>query len=270
MRRRRIAEEPTSRLAIWSRRLAVFAISVAILAILTLRAGLVEIGPGLATFAASLVLAAVSIFLAIGAFVVIWRVGVRGFGYALASFFIGLALLAYPAYLAVIGYNQPALADITTDTTDPPRFEAIARVRPREANPASYPGPKAAEQQRATYPDIEPLEVAATPLQAYTAALAVITKHKWNIVEARPPQAGRREGHIEAVARTPIMGFREDVVVRIRPLSNGVRVDMRSASRYGKRDFGTNAKRIRSLTEEIEEASTAPQQPGRIQPAARR
>ncbi len=76
-----------------------------------------------------------------------------------------------------------------------------------------------------------------------------INKRRWRVVDARAPQAGRREGRIEAVARTPIMGFRDDVVVRVRPEPDGARIDARSSSRYGTFDFGTNAARIRSLDE---------------------
>jgi uncharacterized protein (DUF1499 family) len=64
------------------------------------------------------------------------------------------------------------------------------------------------------------------------------------------PRGGQREGRIEAVARTPVMGFREDVAIRIRAIERGARVDVRSASRYGSHDFGSNARRIeRFLTE---------------------
>ncbi|MBN8919482.1 MAG: DUF1499 domain-containing protein, partial [Rhizobiales bacterium] len=74
-----------------------------------------------------------------------------------------------------------------------------------------------------------------------------------HILDERAPQAGRRDGRVEAVARTMIMGFRDDVVVRIRGTRDGTTVDIRSASRYGERDFGSNAKRIRALAEAIEE-----------------
>jgi uncharacterized protein (DUF1499 family) len=82
--------------------------------------------------------------------------------------------------------------------------------------------------------------------------MAVITRRKWRVVVDRPPQPGRRDGQIEAVARTPIMGFRDDVSIRIRPDDDGSRIDVRSASRYGRHDFGGNASRIRSLLEDIE------------------
>ena len=63
-----------------------------------------------------------------------------------------------------------------------------------------------------------------------------------------------RDGRIEAVARTPILGFRDDVVVRVRADPDGARVDIRSTSRYGRHDFGTNAARVSALAEAIEEA----------------
>ena len=131
---------------------------------------------------------------------------------------------------------------------------ALARLRPRDANPITYAGLYAAEQQRAAYPDIEPLEEDATPEVAFKTALAVITKRKWIVIDRRPPQPTRPEGHIEAVARTLIMGLRDDVVVRVRASADGSRIDVRSSSRFGSFDFGSNAARIRSLMDDIDDA----------------
>jgi hypothetical protein len=167
---------------------------------------------------------------------------------------IAIALLAYPAYLASRAYKLPWIYDITTDPIDPPRYEVLARLRPRDANPVTYAGLYAAEQQRAAYPDIVTLdEDDATPESAYAAALAVITKRKWTILDRRPPQA-RREGHIEAVAHSLIMGFADDIVVRVRGGADGSHIDVRSSSRYGSFDFGGNAARIRSLMDDIDDA----------------
>lgn len=257
MVRRRMSEEPVSRLALWSRRFALFSLVACLLSIIIVRSGLLEVEPALATFAAAQALAAVAILLAFGAFVVIWRQGLDGLRYAVAALFISIGLLAYPAYLGVKAYQLPPIADITTDPTDPPRFDVVARLRPRNSNPTDYPGPDTAERQQTAYPDIEPLQVTATAQEAYTAALGVLTKRRWRIVDERTPQAGRREGRIEAVARTPVMGFRDDVVVRIRPLPDGARIDIRSASRYGRHDFGANAARVRSLAEDIDAAVDA-------------
>ena len=251
---RRIQADPVSRLAVWARRVAGFAVAVMLLAIVIVRAGILEIVPSLATVGGAFILAMIAMLLALAAFVVIWREGLQGFGRAMAALLTGAAILGYPAYLGVKGYRLPAIADITTDPIDPPRFEAIARLRSRDANPIVYAGLRAGELQRAAYPNIEPLLVSAPPQLAYEAAVDVITKRKWRIVDARAPQVGRRDGRIEAVARTPIFGFRDDVVVRVRSDPDGARVDIRSTSRYGRHDFGTNAARIAALSEAIDDA----------------
>jgi hypothetical protein len=172
---------------------------------------------------------------------------------------ISLALLAYPAYLGIRAYRLPWIQDITTDPIDPPRYEALARARPRDANPVAYTGLYTAEQQRIAYPDVGPLGTSATPQAAYRAALTVMNKHKdsflapyWRVIDAREP-GPRRDGRIEAVAYSSIMGFRDDVVLRVREDPEGARIDARSSSRYGAFDFGTNASRVRRLLNDIEE-----------------
>ena len=265
MLRRYIAEEPISRLAIWARRTALFSLVATILAIVIVRSGLLEFRPALATVGGALTFSAIALLLSFAAFVVIWRDGAIGIGYSLTAIAIAVTLLAYPGYLAVASYRLPWIYDITTDPIDPPRFEALARIRPRDANPVIYAGLSAAEQQRNAYPEIETLEQEATAPASYDAALAVVTKRRWNIVARRPPERGR-EGRIEAVARTPIMGLREDVVIRVRADGQGSRVDVRSSSRYGSFDFGTNAARVRNLIDDIDDAvgRQKPEQPAAV------
>jgi uncharacterized protein (DUF1499 family) len=269
MARRRLSEEPMSRLAAWARRLALFALAASFLSIVIVRSGLLEIVPALVTFGGALVFAMLGILLGLAALAVIWREGVDGLGAALLAIGIGVALVAYPAYLGLKAYRLPAITDVTTDLRDPPRFEAIARLRPRDANPVNYAGTDFAEKQVNAYPDIEPLVVTTGMQQTYEAALTVINKRKWRVVDARAPQASRREGHIEAVARTPIMGFREDVVVRVRADGDGARLDARSSSRYGWHDMGGNAARIRSLLEDVDDTLGSEQAVKKSQPAAK-
>src|SRR5262245_49255306 len=258
MARRPLHDQPVSRVAIWSSRLGWFAIAVAVLSIIIVRSGLLELVPALATFAAALVFAGIAILFAAAAFVVIWRQGFGGLGRALLGLLLGLALLAYPAYLGTRALRLPAISDVTTDTTNPPRFEVLARLRPRGR--IDYPGPAVAALQRAAYPDLGPLELDVPTKVAYDAALALVTKRKWYIGDTRAPTLTRRDGVIEAVARTPIMGFRDDVVIRVTPLGQRTRVDMRSASRFGTHDLGANASRIRSLLEDIDDTvSSAPE-----------
>lgn len=252
-------EVPPSRLAIWSCRIAVFSLAVAALAIVIQRADLLEIGPVLVTFGAALVLALLAILLALGSFVSLWNNGGPGILQSITAVLIGSGLLAYPGYLAFQARQLPAITDVTTDPADPPRFEVVARLRPAGRN--LYPGLAAATLQKEQWPDIEPLNVTVTAKAAYDGAMTVLTKRRWRVVDSRAPAAGR-DGHIEAIARTPIMGFRDDVTIRIRPTREGARVDVRSASRFGTTDFGANAERVLALLDDIDDAAT-PEKPER-------
>jgi len=259
MVRRYIHTEPNSKLALWALRIAGFAVAATMLAVLVVRWGQLETKPAVAAFGGALAIAVVAFLLAVAAFVVIWMEGLGGMRAALGAMLIALLLTAYPAYLGLKAYRLPWIYDVTTDPIDPPRYEWLARIRPADANPAAYAGLYAAEQQRDAYPDVGPLGTSATPEAAYRAALTVMNKHKdsflapyWVVVDSREP-AGRRDGRIEAVARSTIMGFRDDVVVRVREDPDGARIDARSSSRYGSFDFGTNASRVRRLLNDIEE-----------------
>jgi uncharacterized protein (DUF1499 family) len=254
-RRYYVAEDPTSQLAVWARRMAFFSLAAVVISIIVVRSGLVQVGPAVISFVVALAPAVLALVLAVAALAVIWIDGLRGMGHAFAAIAIGAAMLAYPGYLAYRAYKLPWIYDVTTDPIDPPRYEVLARLRPRDANPVAYAGLYAAEQQHAAYPDIEPLDEDATPEAAYKAALAVVTKRKWTILERRPPQAeARREGLIEAVAHSLIMGFADDIVVRVRANADGSRIDVRSSSRYGTFDFGSNANRVLALINDIDDA----------------
>ncbi len=253
-RRRIVVKEPPSRLAIWARRCALFSLAATVLVILFVRAGWIETGPSLGAMFGALAMAGLAILLALAALAVIWRDGIPGVGHSLAAIFIGAGLLAYPAYLGTRYLRTPPINDVSTDLQDPPRFEQAARFRPRGT--AAYPGGEAAEMQRAAYPDLDTLQVATNAQIAFEAARSVLAKRRWTIILDRPP-AGRRDGQIEAIARTPVLGFREDVAVRIRSAQDGVNIDVRSASRYGRHDLGSNAARVRRLLEDIDDAVTA-------------
>lgn len=271
--------EPVAPLAAWARHLALFGALAALVSIAIVRFGILEPRPAIATFVGALGLAILSILVAVLGFASIWRNGTRGFGHIALAILIAIATLAYPAYLATRFRTLPAIHDITTDPIDPPKFETLARLRNiGEANPAVYAGLYSAEQQQKAYPQIEPLFSDATPAQAFDAAVALATKRKWSVVDIRKPQP-RVPGSIEAVARTPIMGFRDDVAIRISVDGEGSRIDMRSSSRYFKHDLGANAARVQSFLSDLgeildavrpEPAREAPKKPQPARPSARR
>src|SRR5258708_1237440 len=118
---------------------------------------------------------------------------------------------------------------------------------------------------------------AAAPARPHRggAAVELGNKGKWLVIEEGAPQPPRRIGRIEAVARTPIMGFREDVSIRVTPDGEDSRVDIRSSSRYFESDLGSNAARVAKLIEDINTAAAnanlkpvkKPVRPAKVAPA---
>jgi Protein of unknown function (DUF1499) len=247
--------EPVSGLASWARNLAVFSVVAVAVSIVTVRFGFLEMKPALATFFGALACAGLSILLGLAAFAAIWQNGSRGMGRILLAFLIAAAVLAYPAYLGLQYRKLPKIHDITTDPINPPRFDALGRLRAGDgANPAAYAGLYSAEQQRLFYPDIEPVSLETPVQRAYDLTLKLVNRRKWLIIDERAPQPPLRVGRIEAVARTPIMGFREDVSIRIVPDGEDSRVDIRSSSRYFESDLGSNAARVSKFIDDLNTA----------------
>ena len=250
--------EPVSGLATWARSLAVFSVVAVLVSILIVRFGFLEMKPALATFFGALALAGLSILIGFAAFAAIWQNGTRGMGRILLAFLIDALVLAYPAYLAVQFRRLPQIHDITTDPVDPPRFEALALLRTGDdTNAAVYAGLYSAEKQRKAYPDIEPVQLEIPVERAYAITRQLVNKRKWLVIDERPPKPPRQIGRIEAVARTPIMGFREDVSIRVQPDGDDSRVDIRSSSRYFESDLGSNAARISRLIDDLNAAAEA-------------
>ncbi len=169
---------------------------------------------------------------------------------AAAGILVGLATAGIPWSWIHMAKAMPPIYDISTDMTNPPQFVKIMALRQNAENDAIYEGAVVANQQRAYYPDIRPLILPIAPSVAFDTALREAKDRGWQIVDA-DASAGR----IEAVATTFWFGFKDDVVVRITSFPGGSRVDVRSASRVGKGDIGTNAQRIRSFLHEM--ASTS-------------
>lgn len=158
----------------------------------------------------------------------------------------GLAVAALPVSWRLTARQLPAIHDISTDTVHPPQFVAILPLRRDAPNPAQYGGPEVAGQQKRAYADLrtEVLELPAGP--AFDRALASARAAGWRIVASEPA-----EGRIEATDTTFWFGFTDDIVIRISAAGERSLLDIRSESRVGKSDVGTNAKRIRSYLKRL-------------------
>ena len=170
---------------------------------------------------------------------------------AAAGILIGLVTAGIPWSWLHAAKAMPPIHDISTDTVNPPQFVSIMPLRQNAENSATYEGPIVAAQQQTYYADIKPVILPIAASTAFEYALRTAKDRGWNIVAA-DASAGR----IEAMATTFWFGFKDDVVVRITPAPGGSRVDVRSVSRVGLSDVGTNAKRIRSFLRKLADSSS--------------
>jgi len=169
-----------------------------------------------------------------------------GLWLAAAGLFFGLCFAAVPLNMRRAAKRVPVINDITTDTKDPPAFSAILPLRAGATAPADYGGAEIAAQQLKAYPEVKPYVTDLPPGPLFEVALGTARWLGWDIVAAN-----KSEGRIEAVDTTFWFGFKDDIVIRIKPEGNGSRLDIRSHSRVGKSDLGTNARRIMLFLEDL-------------------
>lgn len=165
-----------------------------------------------------------------------------GMRLSLVALILALGFVWFPWQWRRTARGVPPIHDITTDTESPPQFVRLLPLRAatNATNPPEYGGPEVAAYQKSAYPDIAPLALDLPPQRAFERALDAARGMGWDIVDAN-----LSEGRIEAADRTFWFGFRDDVVIRVLPVGGGSRVDVRSKSRVGGGDAGTNAKRVR-------------------------
>ncbi|MGM0833490.1 MAG: DUF1499 domain-containing protein [Pseudomonadota bacterium] len=154
------------------------------------------------------------------------------------------ALLYMPWQQWQRAQQAPVIHDITTDTQNPPAFVALRAAREAAPNAVDYPGEATAHQQQNAYPNVQPIHITAPKATVLAAAQAEVEASGWQI-------AAITESTIEATATTHWFGFEDDVIIRLTEQQNGVQVDMRSASRLGASDVGTNALRIETFLDNL-------------------
>ncbi len=251
--RRLILEEPWSAAALWSRRLALFALTVGAISVGLARTGLVDVMAVLAVFGSAVIVCCIGLLLGGAGSVVIWRTGRRGVGSIVGAGFLSVLLLAYPLWLVAEAVRLPALIDVSTDLIDPPEFARSARALAARDSISRSPIPQQArEAQRRAYPGVAPIVLDLEADEAWLIVQKAVAARKWQVVDQVTPGGRIGVGHIDAVDKTLIMGFPEDVTIRVRPLAGQTRIDIRSASRFGRHDFGGNARRIQRFAQELQ------------------
>lgn len=188
---------------------------------------------------------ATAIVLAVIALVDLWKDGGKGFFNSLLGTFYG-SIVLLPLFVATVGlYLFPPLNDISTDLSEPPALVAGERIGDTiESNMQIM--------QKASYPDIVPRRFRLPPPELHNAASSVASSMGWEVIYELPAGFPDEPTYLLMEARMPYFSLRDDVAIRIQPDRVGTLLDIRSASRFGSHDFGTNARRIRTFLSNLD------------------
>jgi len=247
------AREPqASALSRWTSRLAMFCLLLVAAAFFLHRLFGMPTPVAANVLMTALAGAAVALILGVAGSIRIWRHGGGGTARIVAGLFIAAFILSGPLVLMAMARGYPAIYDVTTDTTSPPPFDVLGMARTPLENKASYPGAVFGAQQLRAYPDLKPMVLNRSQSEAFELVVDALKRQGLGIVRQQEPNAENgTPGFIEAVDRTLILGLYGDVAVRVSGTAEEARVDLRSASRYGSADLGSNAERLRTIMKEI-------------------
>ncbi len=187
-------------------------------------------------------LAVLALLLALKGFTSLWRRGDIGFTRSFWGALVALLVLApfmTTIYQAMV---LPAIYDVSTDLTDPPSLLETGR-RTIHMNPVINDQASRSLQANA-YREVTGRRYDGSPDRILAAVKTVIANNGWTIIAQKGEPGETEEILVELVARTWLLGFTSDVVIRLSDESETTYVDMRSVSRYGTHDLGENADRI--------------------------
>ncbi len=193
--------------------------------------------------------AAIGLTLGIAALITIWNEGMRGALRASFALLLSALVLAVPLWSLPNLLKLPRIYEVTTDPLSPPAFDRIAKIRQGQANSVHY-DVSFRPLQAAAYPDIKPLQVQRPLIEVYSSVREAVKALNWKVIDEQAPE-GSKTGYIEAVDRTLLFGFTDDVVIRITGSPKNAKIDVRSSARFGQHDLGRNAERIRRFMAEV-------------------
>ncbi|WP_039760317.1 DUF1499 domain-containing protein [Bartonella queenslandensis] len=228
-----------SRAAVWSPRFGGLAFFILLFSIILQRFSVLNVSDFIILIGISTCCVIVSLFLAIKALHSLWVYGALGGMKALKGIVYSL-ITATPLMLFFgLWFTLPALYDISTDTQNPPAF--FRATRPHDALPLKSTLAEQETLQMSQWPEISGRRYDGSPQRIRESVLNVLEAYDWPIVAQREFKGKENEIYLETRAKTFYLGFISDIVIRLTDEGNTTFVDMRSASRYLPRDFGTNA-----------------------------
>ena len=232
----------------WSLKLALSAALIAVLAVTSYRLAFVDFQPAVLGLVAGAIAGLLAILMGLVGTALAIKAKKSEIMTTLAGPTLGFLVMMPIIFAALSAAGVPRIHDITTDLMNPPKFSVITGLRTSAHNSLDRQKPKdLANLQKTGYPNLGPIRVNQPVNEVFNKAVLLVEKRGWEVIAVAP-----EEGRIEATATTRIMGFKDDIVIRLQAIAGQTQVDMRSVSRVGESDLGVNATRIKLFLAELD------------------
>ena len=237
----------TSKWAVWARRFGALALPVAAIPVLLHRGHLITSDNFLAVETAAMIIAVAAVAMALVAFARLWFTGDQGWGRASVAFVFGSICLLPAAYFGWQATSIPASPDVSTDFTESPPLVSFVESR--------FIGPEERARVEAAYPNARSRTYPIEAPQMFDVVGRLIDEHGWDVRATRAPLDALDTGQYNAVVTT-LLGFSQEVAVRVAGGADGATVDMRSTSLSSFPDFGENGQRVEDFLLELDNQVT--------------
>jgi len=247
----------TSKWAIWARRFGSLALPLTIVPVLLHRDRLIGSTDFAVVESIAAGVAALALILALGAYVRLWITGDRGWGKASWGLCFAVLCLLPFAYLGWQALRYPLVNEVSTDLSDPLPLDSPIRVLPT--------GSALQQVIAATFPNVRTRTYPIDATQTFATVSDLIDDRGWEVLTRQPPPTALDAGRINAIS-TGLLGWRDEVAIRVRGTAAGSTVDMRSVPLSGFHDFGENGRRVEEFLLALDDKVTrllrdAPQTP---------
>ena len=237
----------TSKWAVWARRFGALALPLAAIPVLLHRGHVITSENFLVIEAIALSLAALAMIMAVVAFVRLWFTGDQGWWKASLAFIFGTLCLIPAGYFAYESVHQPRTPDVNTDFSDPPALVSFveghfATPEQRTAIETQFPNARSRN-----YPIAAP--------EMFDTIAGIVDDRGWDVRSSRRPTTQLETGQLNAIVTT-LLGFRQEVAIRVAGSADGTTISMRSASLTSFPDFGENGQRIEAFLLDLDNQVT--------------
>lgn len=227
----------TSKLAIWARRLGAFALPLAFLPVLLHRERVISSDEFLIIEAVAAGFAILAFVLAISAYARLWVSGDRGWVRASIGLLFALICLLPMGAVAWLALHYPAIGDVSTDDLRPPQLlTGVGRAKT----------PSERDEILAVFPNARTRSYPIAAQQMFDIVEQLALASGWDVRARRAPTTPVDTGQLNLIS-TSLLGWRDEVVLRVAGFAAGSTVDMRSTPTHGWLDLGENGRRVESF-----------------------